>query len=200
MRVESRKGLNDMLAVARRDGGIDALLAALAARDGYTCEHSRSVVDLVELVARRLGASPEEVQLAKNVALLHDVGKIGVPDAVLSKPGPLTPDEWVLMREHPVIGARIVASIPGLEHLASAIRAEHERWDGKGYPDELKGKVIPFSSRVVFVCDAYHAMVSDRPYRAAIPESEARRELERGAGHQFDPLAVQALLAGLAGA
>jgi GAF domain-containing protein len=174
--------------------GIGALTIALAARDGYTQEHSSAVVDLARAVGERLGLSLEELEDLGNVAVLHDIGKLGVPDAVLHKPGPLNAEEWVLMRRHPVVGAEIAAGIPALAHLAPAIRAEHERWDGKGYPDGLAGDAIPLASRIVLVCDAFHAMTSDRPYRLALPLSVALEEFERHAGRQFCPQSAVAAL------
>jgi putative nucleotidyltransferase with HDIG domain len=174
--------------------GVDALLAALEARDGYTGNHSQAVVELSRAVAQHLGLSAEEVAEVEQTALLHDIGKIGVPDSILNKQGPLTESEWQLMRQHPVIGAHIVASIGSLAHLVPAIRAEHERWDGRGYPDGLAGEQIPLTSRIGFACDAYHAMVSDRPYRAAIGREAAIEELRRNAGTQFCPVTVPALL------
>ncbi len=145
-------------------------------------------------VAHRMGLSEEEVADIEQAALLHDVGKIGVPDSILHKPGPLGESEKELMHEHPIIGERIVASIEGLAHLAPVIRAEHERWDGKGYPDGLSGEHIPLASRVVFTCDSFHAMTSDRPYRDAMGVRAALEELERSSGKQFDPSTVRALL------
>jgi diguanylate cyclase (GGDEF)-like protein len=177
--------------------GVHALLAALEARDDYTGQHSESVVELASLVARGLGLSAREQRSVEHVALLHDVGKVGIPDHVLQKRGPLDEAEWQLMRRHPVIGERIVAAIPPLAHLASAIRAEHERWDGRGYPDGLRDEQIPVASRIVFACDAWHAMTSDRPYRRAMPLADARAELTDNAGTQFDPDVVEALLAAL---
>lgn len=174
---------------------VSALLAALEARDAYTGEHSRTVVELAGAVARDLAFGPAEVQVVEQVALLHDLGKVGVPDAVLQKRGPLTPQEWEVMREHPAIGARIVTSIPSLRHLAPAVRAEHERWDGRGYPDRLAGEDIPVASRIALACDAYHAMTSDRPYRSALSHHEALAELRRGAGSQFDASVVASLYA-----
>ena len=174
--------------------GVSALLAALDARDHYTSEHSHAVVSLARRVAERLGLEPAHVTAVEQVALLHDLGKVGVPDAVLQKPDKLTEAEWELMREHPAIGARIVASISSLAHLAAAVRAEHERWDGRGYPDRLKGQDIPIAARITFACDAYHAMTSDRPYRRSIGHLAACRELTDGADSQFDPDVVNALL------
>jgi PAS domain S-box-containing protein/diguanylate cyclase (GGDEF)-like protein len=175
--------------------GVRALLAALDARDHYTGAHSEAVVALAVAVARRIGLPSDDVSAIEQVALLHDIGKIGIPDSILQKPGPLDRDEWQVMREHPVIGARIVASISSLTHLAPAVRAEHERWDGQGYPDGLAGDDIPIASRVILACDALHAMTSDRPYRAAMPLAAALDELRDHAGRQFDPAVVDALLA-----
>jgi PAS domain S-box-containing protein len=179
--------------------GIHALLAALEARDQYTGDHSKDVVELAVAVARRLGLTPAAIAGVEQVAVLHDIGKVGIPDAVLQKQGRLDEDEWELMRQHPVIGERVVAGTPGLAHLASAIRAEHERYDGQGYPDGLRGEEIPLSSRITFACDAYHAMVSDRPYRPRLPEARAQEELRARSGTQFDPAVVSALLAVLEG-
>jgi HD-GYP domain-containing protein (c-di-GMP phosphodiesterase class II) len=177
-----------------RATGVGALLAALEARDGYTGDHSQSVLELSVAVARRLGLSEEEVADVERAALLHDVGKIGVPDSILNKPGPLDEGEWEQMRQHPAIGERIVAAIEGLEHMAPVIRAEHERWDGRGYPDGLEGEEIPLVSRIVFACDAFHAMTSDRPYRRATGIRAALEELERNTGKQFCPRTVPALV------
>jgi len=182
------------LRLEKRAAGAGALLVALEARDGYTGEHSRAVVELSAAVARRLGLTEQEVSDVEQAALLHDVGKLGVPDAILNKPGPLDPDELILMRQHPVIGERLVSSVEGLAHLAAVVRSEHERWDGLGYPDGLAGEEIPLSSRIVFVCDAFHAMVSDRPYRKAIGFHRALEELRAGAGTQFCPGTTKALL------
>lgn len=172
-----------------------ALLAALEARDGYTGEHSSAVVDLAVRVAAQLGIDESGVGDVAHVALLHDVGKIAVPDSVLRKTGALDEDEWKLMQTHPAAGARLVGQIEGLMQLAPAIRAEHERWDGAGYPDGLRGEDIPLASRIVLACDAWHAMTSDRPYRSALDHESALAELQRNAGTQFDPQVVSALVA-----
>ena len=174
--------------------GVSALIAAVEARDSYTGEHSRFVVELVTRVAEAMDLPPHATSEVQQVALLHDIGKLAVPDSVLNNPGRLNEHEWDLMRQHPSIGARIVASLPDLAHLGSAIRAEHERWDGCGYPDGLAGRTIPVASRVVFVCDAYHAMTSDRPYRRALSSKQAMNEISEGAGTQFCPDCAQALL------
>jgi putative nucleotidyltransferase with HDIG domain len=174
---------------------VEALLAAVDARDGYTGEHSRAVVTLAVEVAEQLGLPAAEVAEVRHGATLHDVGKIGIPDAILRKPGRLTGEEWDIMREHPVTGARIVECLPGLSQLTATVRAEHERWDGGGYPDGLRGEEIPLAARIVLVCDAYHAMTSDRPYRKALGHAAAVAEIRREAGHQFCPRSAAALLA-----
>jgi len=174
--------------------GLHALLAALDARDHYTGSHSEAVVELSGKVARRLGLPAREAGEVEQIALLHDVGKIGIPDTVLQKPGPLDELEWELMRQHSALGARIVASIGSLAHLAPAVRAEHERWDGGGYPDGLAGEAIPLAARIILATDAFHAMTSDRPYRRAMPLDAALAELEANAGTQFDPDVVAALV------
>ena len=172
-----------------------ALAAAAAARDNYTGDHAQGVAANAGAVARVLRLSTEQVLNVEQVALLHDVGKIGISDAILRKPGPLDAEEWLQMRRHPVMSAELVESISGLEHLAPALRAEHERWDGKGYPDGLSGGEIPIASRIVFACDAYDAMITDRPYRAAMLRPVAAAEIRAGAGSQFCPDAAMALLA-----
>ena len=177
-----------------RATGMGALLAALVARDGYTGAHSEAVVGHAVAVARRMGLSEGGVDDVEQVALLHDIGKIGVGDAILNKPGPLNDAEWEIMRMHPAIGEEIIASTEGLSHLAPAIRADHERWDGEGYPDGLSGEEIPIASRIVLVCDAFHAMTSDRPYRKALGVEAALGELRKNAGAQFCPRTVEAFV------
>lgn len=173
---------------------VRSLAAALSARDGYTGEHSNTVRDLAIAVGSALGLKGRALAEVEAGALLHDVGKIGVSDAILQKPGPLDETEWQLMREHPAIGERILRQLPGLADVALAVRHEHERWDGQGYPDGLAGDAIPLTSRIVFACDAFNALVSDRPYRSALTREEAMAELERCAGSQFDPTVVAALV------
>jgi HD domain len=171
-----------------------ALGTALEARDGYTGGHGEETVALAIRVAERLGLNEAAIAEVEAVALLHDVGKIGMPDAILRKPGPLDDDEMRIVREHPLIGERILRQVPGLDRVARGVRHEHERWDGAGYPDGLTGEAIPLPSRVTLVCDAYHAMTSDRPYRRALSHADAAAELRRCAGTQFDPAVVRALL------
>jgi HD-GYP domain-containing protein (c-di-GMP phosphodiesterase class II) len=132
------------------------------------------------------------VEQVGHAAQLHDVGKIAIPDAILNKPGPLDEDEWRFMRRHTIIGERIVSGAPALSEAARLIRASHERFDGDGYPDGLRGEEIPIGSRVIAVCDAFDAMIADRPYRASLSPAAAMRELERCSGSQFDPVVVEA--------
>jgi diguanylate cyclase (GGDEF)-like protein/putative nucleotidyltransferase with HDIG domain len=178
---------------------IEALAVALLERDRYTGEHSEAVIEMSGAVARNLGLNMPEVARVKSAALLHDIGKVAIPDEILHKPGPLTDDEWKLMKEHPVIGERILRVLPGLGNVARIVRHEHERWDGDGYPDGLSGDEIPLGSRIIIAADTYHAITSDRPYRAARSHSEAIEELTRCAGTQFDPNVTQALIGFLYG-
>jgi diguanylate cyclase (GGDEF)-like protein len=173
---------------------VRSLAVALEARDGYTGGHSDEVQRLATAVASRLGLPADEIDEIRTVALLHDIGKIGIPDSILHKPARLTADELAIMREHPVIGERILSPLPGFSTVATAVRHEHERWDGAGYPDGLAGDAIPLASRVVLACDAWHALVSDRPYRKALPFEDAIAEVERCSGTQFDPDVVEAML------
>jgi HD-GYP domain-containing protein (c-di-GMP phosphodiesterase class II) len=177
--------------------GVAALALAVDRRDSYTAHHAEQVVSLARTVGRRLGLDTAALVELDYAARLHDVGKIGVPDSILQKPGLLDAEEWLLMREHPVWGHDMLVRIPGLESVAKVVRHEHERWDGDGYPDGLRGDEIPLASRIIFACDAYHAMTSDRPYRAALTHEEALAELRAGAGSQFDPAVIDALLASL---
>ncbi|HEV7918648.1 MAG TPA: HD-GYP domain-containing protein [Solirubrobacterales bacterium] len=174
---------------------ISSLLVALQERDGYTADHSEETVDLAMAVGTELQITDDERSVLADVALLHDIGKIGIPNEILNKPADLDDHEWEFMKKHPEIGERIVAPVPGFAPVAKAIRHEHERWDGGGYPDGISGEEIPLSSRVVLVCDAFHAMITDRPYRKSIGLEQARHELVRHAGTQFDPAVVDALLA-----
>jgi HD-GYP domain-containing protein (c-di-GMP phosphodiesterase class II) len=174
--------------------GVGAMLAALEAKDSYSGRHCSAVLELATAVGSHLGLPDESLRELGHVALLHDVGKIGVPDSILRKPGRLDSGERELMERHPVIGERMLGRVPALAHLAPAVRAEHERFDGGGYPDGIAGEAIPITSRVTFVCDAYHAMCSNRPYRPALPESTALAELKKHRGSQFCPIATDALL------
>ncbi|HZI91650.1 MAG TPA: diguanylate cyclase [Thermoleophilaceae bacterium] len=178
---------------------ITALAMALLERDRYTGEHSDAVVQLAASVCGQLGLGPEEIEAVRTAALLHDIGKVAIPDQILHKPGKLDAEEWTTMREHPVIGERILRTIPGLGGVARIVRHEHERWDGRGYPDGIAGTDIPIGSRVILACDAYQAMTSDRPYRPAMGHAEAVSELVRNGGSQFDPDVTEQLIGCLYG-
>jgi diguanylate cyclase (GGDEF)-like protein/putative nucleotidyltransferase with HDIG domain len=179
-------------------GAIGALALALSERDRGTGEHAEHVVALAGAVARRLGIDAEDVERIAAAALLHDIGKVAVPDSILSKPGALNDEEWAVMRRHTVVGERILRAVPGLGPVARIVRHGHERYDGSGYPDALRGDDIPLGSRIVGACDAYDAMVSERPYREAMGHDAAVAELVAGAGTQFDPRIVDVLLTYLA--
>jgi len=173
---------------------VQALAAAIEERDNYTHEHSEEVVHLARGVAMLLGLQAGQAERIAHAALLHDVGKLAVPNEILHKPGPLTPEEWEVMADHPVAGERILLRIPDLAMIAPIVRHEHEHWDGSGYPDGLRARIIPIGSRIILACDAYHAMITDRPYREAMSAGDAADELRRCSGAQFDPDVVEALL------
>ena len=175
-------------------GAIGALALALSERDRGTGEHAEKVVSLAGAVARRMNLDAEEVERIAAAALLHDIGKVAVPDSILSKPGPLNDEEWHVMRNHSVVGERILRAVPGLGPVARMVRHGHEHFDGNGYPDGLRGEEIPLGSRIVLACDAYDAMTSPRPHRDAMSPQEAVAELVAGSGTQFDPRVVDALL------
>jgi diguanylate cyclase (GGDEF)-like protein len=188
---------NSGRATARRQS-TDVLLRALAERHPSLEGHLGGVAHLAEAVGRQLGLEGEALDHVRVAAELHDVGKVAIPDAILDKPGPLDDDEWAFMRRHTLIGERIVAAAPALGTVAKVVRASHERWDGDGYPDRTSGEDIPLGARIVAVCDAYDAIVADRPYRPRRSAAEAMAELRRCAGAQFDPAVVAAFAAVLA--
>jgi len=165
------------------------------ADDGYTGEHSRDVVALSLAVAEELGLSERDRRDAEFAALLHDVGKIRIPNEIINKPGKLTPEEWELMKQHTIEGERLLHRVGGLlGQIGVIVRSCHERHDGTGYPDGLAGEEIPLVARIVACCDAYNAMTTDRAYRTALSREEAIGELRLGAGTQFDPEVVEALI------
>jgi diguanylate cyclase (GGDEF)-like protein/putative nucleotidyltransferase with HDIG domain len=180
----------------RRDEAVvlRTLLAALAVRDPDTARHSLAVCALSSRIARQLGCDAEQVRLAGHAGLLHDIGKLHTPLDILLKPGPLDDAERTVMNLHAEVGAELTRSLAAVRHLAPAVRSSQEFFDGNGYPDGLAGEAIPLPARIVAVADAYHAMRSDRPYRAAMGLEAALEELRRCAGTQFDPVVVDALL------
>lgn len=178
---------------------VKALTAAASAHDREMNDHAQRMMRLAEATAHALNRPEEELHLIRMAALLHDIGKIGVPQTILHKPGPLTDDEWKVMRQHPEIGRQILEQVGGIFHcLAHIVAAHHERWDGQGYPNQLSKEAIPMSARILAVVDSFDAMTSDRPYRAAMPVTEAIAELQRCAGRQYDPIVVTAFLQVLA--
>jgi ribonuclease P protein subunit RPR2 len=167
-----------------------ALANAVEARDAYTGKHAERVAAYGLRIAHAAGVEVDPQ--AEFGFLLHDVGKVAVPDAILFKPGPLTQEEQALMVKHPEIGSEILRHIDFLDEAKAVVRHHHERWDGQGYPDGLEGDAIPLAARVFAVADALDALTTDRPYRPASSFADARREVERGAGSQFDPVVVAA--------
>ncbi|MFQ6131693.1 MAG: HD domain-containing phosphohydrolase [Armatimonadota bacterium] len=181
-------------------GAIESLCAALEAKDAGTQGHSRRVADYAALAAREMCLAEEDVGQVRLAGLLHDVGKIGVPEALLNRPEALSEDEYARVMAHAETGADILATIPGLAPVAVWIRHHHEQYDGRGHPDGLAGTDIPLPSRIIAVADAYDAMTSSRPYREALSESQARRELAAQRGRHWDPVAVDRFLSALRGA
>ena len=166
------------------------------ADDAYTGAHSRSVVDLAVAVADRLELDARSRHLTELTALLHDVGKIKIPKSIINKKGPLTDEEWILIKAHTIHGERLLSQVGGLlTEVGHIVRSCHERYDGRGYPDGLAGDAIPIVARIVFCCDAFNAMTTTRSYRAAMSTDEARSQLIQNRGTQFDPNAVDAILA-----
>ncbi len=173
---------------------ITALASAIDARDPYTHGHSTRVTDYSVAMAEEMGLPGYEVDIIRNAGILHDVGKIGIREDILQKPGRLTAEETREMRDHPLIGVRILQSVRLLEPVLPLVYHHQEKYDGSGYPEGLAGDIIPLGSRIIAVADAFEAMTSDRPYRAALPIQVARDEVERLAGTQFDPQVVRVFL------
>jgi diguanylate cyclase (GGDEF)-like protein len=173
---------------------VEALVNALEARDEHSSSHGRTIADLALKVGLELGFGPPALRRLELGALLHDIGKLGIPESILAKPAPLTDAERDIVNGHPILGERILAPIEQLEEVRRIVRSAHESFDGTGYPDGLAGEEIPIESRIVLACDAYHAMTTDRPYRASIGAEEAKARLRHGSGTQFDPSVVAALL------
>ena len=172
-----------------------AMVAAVDARDPYTRVHSVSVAAYAVAIGRRMGLSAAAVESLRKAALLHDVGKIGVPDAILTKPGPLTADEFNTVKRHPEIAIEILGHLSVLADQLPSILHHHERYDGRGYPAGLRGEGIPIGARILAVADALDTMFSQRTYKAAYNVDQVRAELIAGSGRQFDPAVIQATLA-----
>jgi len=163
-------------------------------RDPYTGIHSEEVAELAVKLAKVLNLPEKEIARIDTAARVHDLGKIAVPDAILLKPGPLTEEEWKVMKQHPVVSAEILSGLEIYKDCVDIIRHEHEHWDGSGYPDGLKGEEIPLGSRIIAVADVWHALLSDRPYRKAYTKEEARKLMKDMAGKVLDPKLVELFL------
>lgn len=172
----------------------EKVVELLEERDPYTGEHSGEVADLAGAIAQELGLRGSEVEMIKAVARIHDIGKIAVPDRILLKPGKLDPEEWEVMKRHPVIGADLIKGLEIYGRYAEVVRHEHEHWDGSGYPNGLQEEEIPLESRIIAAADVYHALISDRPYRPAYSQEEALDIIRGMAGRVLDPKVVGALL------
>ena len=194
MRIADQRMYRDKRSVRAPAGdqAVHALLSVLSERHPEVGDHSAGVAELAEAVARAMGGSDDFAREVRAGAKLHDIGKAAIPDAILSKPGRLDANEWAFMRRHTLIGERIVASADALAGVAKLVRSSHEQWDGSGYPDGLAGTEIPLGARIILVCDAFDAMLADRPYSKALDTDSAVAELERCAGRQFDPEVVTA--------
>jgi putative nucleotidyltransferase with HDIG domain len=166
---------------------VESIVAALEAKDQHTANHSRRVSDMAERFCRVLQISSKERLEIHMAAHVHDIGKIGVPDAVLSKTAALTSEEWAIMKSHPVIGAKILSSSKHLQSVSKIVLHHHERWDGTGYPDGFSGERIPFGSRIIALCDSVDAMLSNRPYRPSLTVSQCKNEILKGSGTSYDP-------------
>jgi diguanylate cyclase (GGDEF)-like protein len=192
-RMYARKSLESRVSAGRQS--TDALLKVLSERSPDLGIHLDEVTELCRAVATKLAIPDEDVAPLLQAASLHDVGKAAIPDAILNKPGPLDDEEWEFMHRHTLIGQRILSSAPALTRAAMFVRSSHERFDGFGYPDELRGSEIPLCARVIAVCDAFDAMTSTRPYREPMSIEESLAELRRCSGMQFDPAVVEAFCA-----
>ena len=177
----------------------DVLLQVLHERQPELRDQMHDVAEMAESIGRRMALLPEQLDEMARAAELHDIGKMAIPDEILNKPGPLDRIERGFVNQHTIVGERILAAAPSLSPVARIVRASHERWDGSGYPDGLKGEAIPLPARIIAACDAFHAMTSDRPYQPAVPEREALAELRRCAGTHFDPTVVEVLCAEVEG-
>ncbi|HZK56318.1 MAG TPA: HD-GYP domain-containing protein [Desulfosporosinus sp.] len=189
--IELKKSLK---ALDESQNMVLTLIQALESKDTYTCGHSERVAEVVIKFARYLGLSELDQTALWRTGILHDLGKLGIPDAILNKNGPLTTEEWTIMQSHPANSELICSKLNFTRGILPIIRSHHERYDGTGYPDRLKEDDIPFLARIITIADSVDAIISKRPYRHARSLDEALNELEKGAGTQFDPYLVQAFL------
>ena len=187
-------GALPMIAVDQAEQVMYALAAAMAARDPCTEAHTRRVAQLARTIGRRMGLAPEAQDALYRGGILHDIGKIGIPDEVLLKPGELDFEEQITIHLHPIIGEQIAAPSESAADLLPMIRHHHERYDGTGYPDRLAGDQIPLLARILSVCDAYDAMTSDRPYRTRLSATDALTVLRNGSARQWDPRVVRSMI------
>jgi len=181
----------------RAEGVLFILARVVEARDTYTMEHTNRVSGHANAIGVALGLGPADIKALHKGAMLHDIGKIGIPDSILRKPGPLDDDEWRQMRQHPVMGVELVSTLKSLGDAIKIIRSHHERWDGKGYPDGLKEEAVPHLARIVAIADAFDAMTTDRPYRKGMTYDAARRILAEGRWTAWDPHLVDVALEAL---
>jgi HD-GYP domain-containing protein (c-di-GMP phosphodiesterase class II) len=194
-RLYGNKGARRRTAVGQQTR--DVLLQVLHERQPALHEHLHEVAELALAVGRRMSLLPEELDEMARAAELHDVGKMAIPDEILNKPGPLDHVELGFIRQHTIVGERMLAAAPALGAVARLVRASHENWDGSGYPDGISGEEIPLASRIIAVCDAFHAMTTERPYAKAVSSEEAVAELRRCAGSHFDPAVVDVFVSEL---
>lgn len=179
---------------------IEKMVQMLHERDPYTAEHSEGVADLAEEIARELALPEDQIEIIRIAALVHDIGKVAIPDGILNKPGPLNPSEWALVKQHPVIGADLLKNLEMYRDAAQIVKYEHEHWDGAGYPEGLKGEQIPIGARIIHVADVYHALTSERLYRepqgrpSHYEPAEAVQMIQELSGRHFDPVVVDALI------
>jgi putative nucleotidyltransferase with HDIG domain len=173
---------------------VQSLTAAIEAKDPYTAGHSQKVAQLAIQFSTLLNLSTTDVFVLRLAGLLHDVGKIGIPESILLKPGQLSAPEWDIMKQHPIIGAEIIGQISDLGYVAKVVRSHHERWDGNGYPDGLRGDAIPFLSRILYISDAYDALTADRAYRKGMSHEQALEIVTKQTGSHFDAELVRVLI------
>jgi putative nucleotidyltransferase with HDIG domain len=172
---------------------IEALVEAVNDHDTYTGGHSVRVADIATQLGRSMGLGMTELDLVRRAGFVHDIGKIGIPDHILKKKGPLTDAEFQLIRFHPILGASILSRLTDMDDLVPVVLHHHEQWDGRGYPTGLSGLDSPLAARIIFVADAFDAMTTDRPYGKTLTTEEALQELRANSGRQFDPLIVKSI-------